>query len=244
MEINKRNPGMRRLGKSVAWIFAIVLPQGILVHSISWRSAQQLSALPDFRSFPASLEKWTVVNDDPIPKSMLDLLQPDDYLHRIYLEEETPAPASKTATADVFVAYFNSAESAKRPHSPAACLPGSGWIPISSDITQLAASGGDSVSLTRLVLRKESQTIYVLFWYQNDRRTWARESMARLQMIPEILFHQRSELAIVRIATLIDSELDPATASKMDALAVSVRKSLTAVLEAHRPARAPLAAVR
>lgn len=228
---------LRRLPRSVLWASAILLVQSVVVHSLGWDRSSPGRLFPDFRSIPITLGQWRILDEEPIPKPMLDLLRPDDYFHRTYLEDKEGLASKEGRVADLFVAYFSSAESVNRPHSPEACLPGSGWVPIGKDYANLSGTDASSVSLTRIVLRKEAQTILVLFWYQSDRRTWARESLARIQMIPEILLHGRSELAVVRIATTIDATLDSSLSAKMDRFASDVHKQMNQVLNGPRLSR-------
>ena len=81
------------------------------------------------------------------------------------------------------MAYFKSLQSGYGPHSPAVCLPGSGWLVRERDIINISVPGREAgIPVNKFVLEKAGQHILVLYWYQNDRNVWAEEFQGKLRL--------------------------------------------------------------
>jgi EpsI family protein len=100
----------------------------------------------------------------------------------------------------VFVAYFKSLQSGYGPHSPAVCLPGSGWLVQDRDIINISVPGREAgIPVNKFVLEKAGQHILVLYWYQNDRNVWAQEFQGKLRLLPDLIKYKRSDVSLVRL---------------------------------------------
>lgn len=169
---------------------------------------------PAIDALPRELAPWRSISDHRLEKEVVEYLRPEVYLLRDYKRTEIGSNP-----INLFVAYFASLKTSYGPHSPRVCLPGSGWLVRSSrEITVQA--GSQSFPVNRYVLEKGKDRILVLYWYQNDRRTWADELYAKLYMLPDLMKHRRSDVTLVRIALPIASGLDGADhASEHEAMA-------------------------
>ena len=65
-----------------------------------------------------------------------------------------------------------------------------------------------SIAVNQYVLEKANQKLLAVYWYQNERRTWAEEFRAKIYMLPDLLRYHRSDVALIRIITPLDSNVD------------------------------------
>ena len=185
------------LNRRVLALCAVFAMQVIAVHAIDIR--EELAKLPDFTKIPAQLGPWKLAREVDIEPEVLDALHPDEYVSRVYRKDAASAEIS------LFSAYFASTGSSHHPHSPKMCLPGSGWKEINDHVIQVPLNGQLTVPVNDYVLEKDSQRIVVMYWYQNKRHTWAQEFEAKLYLLPDLLAHHRSDAAIVRLVTTVNS---------------------------------------
>ena len=123
-----------------------------------------------------------------------EYLKPDSYILRDY------ANSASGSAVNVFVAYFKSLQSGYGPHSPAVCLPGSGWLVRERTILNISVPGrGAAIPVNKFLLEKAGQHILVLYWYQNDRNVWAEEFQGKLRLLPDLIKYKRSDVSLVRL---------------------------------------------
>jgi hypothetical protein len=82
-------------------------------------------------SFPSQIGPWSA-RDMPLDADTLAVLGPGDFLNRVYYQAEQPP-------LGLFIAYFPSQKTGDMIHSPKNCLPGSGWVFLSSGATDVNA---------------------------------------------------------------------------------------------------------
>lgn len=163
---------------------------------------------PDLRALPIEIGAWTMNGENALEPDVLAYLRPDDYIDRNY---RANGPAGNV---NLFVAYFKSLKSGYGPHSPGVCLPGAGWKPVQFGVVQARVSGTQgSIPVNQYILEKENQKLLVLYWYQNERRIWAEEFRAKLYMLPDLLRYHRSDVALIRIITPLNSDAIETTRS-------------------------------
>jgi EpsI family protein len=61
------------------------------------------------------------------------------------------------------------------------------------------ASRPEAIPVNEYMLEKGRQQILVLYWYQNNRRAWAEEFQAKLNLLADLLRYRRSDVSLVRI---------------------------------------------
>jgi len=176
------------LGATAAFLHAHSRPEPLLPR-------QQLA------SFPTTLGPWTKIEDVPLSQAVRDMLRGGDLLERLYHRP------TDTSFVDLFVAYFPSQRTGDLIHSPKHCLPGAGWVPVQSDLINLAAPNGLTVTANRYVIARGGDRQMVLYWYQAHGRTEASELTARLYLVADAIRTNRTDGALVRIVTPMgDSE--------------------------------------
>lgn len=167
---------------------------------------------PGLDQVPDRIGTWALNEQQPLEPDVADYLRPDDYIQRGYISTQPESSIS------LFVAYFKSLQNNFGPHSPQACLPGSGWLVHLWKVIDLPVPNSpDVVPINEYVLEKSGQRILVLYWYQNGRRVWAEEFQVKLHLLPDLLRYHRSDVSLVRIVTTLgsDTTLDTALGQAM-----------------------------
>jgi EpsI family protein len=177
------------------WLLPAVLilaAQGAVLHVLS--IPEKNITIPQLESLPSKLGAWKTVSEEALDPAVQEYLKPDSYILRNY------ANAESGSAVNVFVAYFKSLQSGYGPHSPAVCLPGSGWLVRERNILNLSVPGrAADIPVNKFVLEKGGQHILVLYWYQNDRNVWAQEFQGKLRLLPDLIKYNRSDVSLVRL---------------------------------------------
>jgi EpsI family protein len=141
---------------------------------------------------PAMLGPWELSSEGVVEKEVLDVLQADDLLNRVY--------RSGNREAGLFVAAFRSQRTGKTPHSPKNCLPGSGWTPMpNSGEVPLDVGGPAPITVNRYIISKGNDYSLVLYWYQSRDRVVASEFKAKFWVMADAIRLNRTDTALVRV---------------------------------------------
>ena len=155
---------------------------------------------PQLQKLPMQLEKWKASGEDTLEEGVVQYLRPDDYILRNYVDE------ADGASVGLFVAHFKSLQNTYGPHSPRACLPGAGWLILSSNIASVDVPGrSQNIAVNEYVLEKSANRIAVVYWYQNNRDVWAEEFHAKLRLLPDLIRYRRSDVSLVRLVSPTDA---------------------------------------
>lgn len=144
-------------------------------------------------NLPFAFSQWHGV-EAPFDQSVVKALAVDDYVNRVYRGEDREP-------IGLYVAYYESQQTAERLHSPQNCLPGTGWQPLTSSYMWLKNPDGRAVLVNRYVVEKGVERQLVLYWYQSHGRTIASEYRARIDMVIDAISLHRTDAALVRINT-------------------------------------------
>jgi EpsI family protein len=175
-------------------------------------------------SFPTDLGQWHGQNEEILPE-VLKVLGPGEFLSRIYQSPQSPY-------VDYFLAYFPSQRTGDTIHSPKNCLPGAGWVPVESGRIRLKNGSGPPIDANRYLLQKGDSQMFVLYWYESHGRTVASEYWAKYYLVADAISLNRTDGALVRVITPVESEESVATA---EARAVSFTDEFLPVLDRYLP---------
>lgn len=144
--------------------------------------------------FPRVVAGWTAVNDYRIDEGSLKILQVDDYIMRNYRN-------TKGELIGLYIGYFKSQREGKGIHSPRQCLPGSGWIPLSTSIYNVRLSGNDSriFPVNQFIVEKAGEKHLFLFWYYGRHRIYASEYQNKMYLIWDAMTKRRTDGALIRV---------------------------------------------
>jgi EpsI family protein len=177
----------------------ILAAQGAVLHVLA--IPERNVAIPQLSNLPTQLGEWKSVSEGSLEPAVQEYLRPDAYVLRDY------ANTSSGSGVNVFVAYFKSLQSGYGPHSPAVCLPGSGWLVQARSIINLTVPGrSGAIPVNKFILEKAGQHILVLYWYQNDRNVWAEEFQGKLRLLPDLIKYKRSDVSLVRLVQPLRGE--------------------------------------
>jgi EpsI family protein len=175
----------------------------ILVTSIVLISARLLIAAhdqkevtpphPHLESMPLRIGDWEGTNL-PIAADVRETLGPGDFIARTYKTKGT-----ETDPVSVFVGYFASQRAGDTIHSPANCLPGSGWFPLESGRVSISATGHAPFQVNRYYVAKGDERALVLYWYTAHGREVASEYWAKFYLITDSIRWHRSDGAFIRV---------------------------------------------
>lgn len=182
-------------GRPGLWLLmaaGLMLAALALAHLGSQVRPRQLAA--PLAGLPVALGPWRGVGPDlPLDQATRDLLKPQDYLLRNFID-------GRGRVCALFVAYFGLQEEGAIIHSPRHCLPGAGWRIMSRDLVEVPTSRGPR-PINHLIIGQGLDRVSVLYWYQGRGRVEANEYLDRLQLVLDGLAHQRTDGALVRLTS-------------------------------------------
>lgn len=183
--------------------------------TVSWmdRRTEQIPDRPSFDEFPISLGAWQGKRK-PMEKEVVAGLGLTDYLLADFQD-------GSGAAVNFYVAYYASQRKGVSPHSPKVCLPGGGWVIISSSDKLLGGKEGlgKSFQANRVVIQKGKTRQLVYYWFQERGRRMSNEYWMKWYLLKDALLANRTDGALVRFTTYISESEPEATADRrMEAL--------------------------
>jgi EpsI family protein len=201
---------------------------------LTWASRPEpkLSRTP-LSEMPMQIGEWSGRSAPAFSEEVLASLALDDHLNRYY--------ATSSRMAHVYIGYYGSQRQGASIHSPLNCLPGAGWLPVSSgrlDIpVALSSSGsrpGRSITVNRYVIQKGLDKQLVLYWYQSHGRVISSEYWSKAYLVLDSIRLNRTDAALVRvIAPYQDSDSSPEAAAEHTA--VTLVKAMFPLLDGFLP---------
>jgi EpsI family protein len=156
---------------------------------------------------PKVIEGWTGHDAPPFTREVLEQLGVDEYVNRVYVEDEQPVA--------LYVGYYASQQTGDTIHSPQNCLPGAGWLPVTTAHTTLPVPGRGSVTINRLLIQKGADRQVVLYWYQSHGRVVASDYLSKAYLVVDAIRRNRSDAAMVRIISpVLPGEADDTAAGE------------------------------
>jgi EpsI family protein len=140
---------------------------------------------------PKSFGHWQFYEEGVVDKETMDVLKADDLLNRLYQDGRV--------AANLFVAGFRSQRTGKAPHSPKNCLPGSGWLELSSGEVSVDVGQASPIRVNRYVISHGEERSLVLYWYQSRDRVVADEFRAKFWVVADAIRYNRTDTALVRV---------------------------------------------
>ena len=190
---------------------------------------------PRLRGFPIQIDGWRGRVSPDLDARLVEVLGADEYLTRVYQHGAGPP-------VDLFVGYYGSQTTGAVIHSPLNCLPGAGWqfldrARIDLDVrgrTAPKAAPARPVTVNQVVMQKGDQRLVALYWYHERGRVIASEYASRVFMMLDAARYGRTDGALVRVVTPVDSH-GHATGEGASRLTAFVR-TIFPVLDGYLPA--------
>jgi EpsI family protein len=180
----------------------LVMLAGAGLYSAHASSVEAVVPRVPLASLPLALGDWHGREAAPLADDVLAQLGVDDYVNRQYARAGAPP-------VGIYVGYYASQRQGDTIHSPQNCLPGAGWLPIETAVTQLRA-GDRSVPVNRFVIQKALDRQVVLYWYQGRGRVTASEYANKVFLMLDAARLHRTNGGLVRLITPVVSSVDAA----------------------------------
>lgn len=208
------------------FVIATVILGGTALLLHARNSTEVIPARSPLSSFPKTVGEWTAARDIELPKDILEVLGPGDFLTRTYYQ------AATDSFADLFIAYFPSQRSGDTIHSPKNCLPGSGWTPVQSDRITVSLPGQAPFPANRYVIAQGENRDLVLYWYLAHDRAVASEYSAKFYLVTDSIRMHRTDGSLIRLVTRIgdNEKIDTAQARLL-----SLASAITPVINNYVP---------
>ncbi len=187
-------------------------------------------------ALPMQFASWQGTRAEDFDKETLAVLGVDDYISRVYR-----GPA---AALGLYIGYYKSQREGESIHSPLNCLPGAGWLPISSGRmaipVQAAADASPStpastIEVNRYLVQKGDETLLVLYWYQSHGRVIASEYWGKIYMVLDAIRINRTDAALVRVIVPL-TRTGSASEKQADQIGSDFVRALFPLLGQHLPA--------
>jgi EpsI family protein len=146
---------------------------------------------------PAIIGPWSG-RDLPIGQDIRSVLGKGDFLSRLYTRPGNRAPI------DLFIGYFPTQRTGQSIHSPQNCLPGAGWMFVSSRYATLHDGPGKGRQVGEYLISNGEQKLFVIYWYQAHGRSIANEYVAKAHMVLDAIRMHRTDGALVRVITPVE----------------------------------------
>lgn len=173
----------------------------------------------DFAGLPSEFKGWRV-DVRPIDPTVAEVLKADDTI-----VADLTAPDG--AYYNVYMAYLDAQRDGRSWHSPRQCIPGGGWKIARHEIVRARTAEGKAYGVNRLLIENGENRQLVYYWYDQRGRKVANEFVMKFWLIVDAVTRKRSDGAMVRLITPVDSTMTVEEAeTKLTALSARIEKFL------------------
>ncbi len=214
------------LEKSRSWpvfLAALLILGGSLGLSRGINFREKIPAARPFATFPLDVDGWQG-RRQVMEQRFIDALDLSDYAIIDYQDQ-------RGHTLNFYVAYYESQRKGESIHSPATCLPGSGWEFKQAGVITVPLADGKNLQVRRAVMSKGSVLQLVYYWFPQRGRDLTNAYQLKLYNFWDALTKQRTDGALVRLITPVSSS-EPASAAdfRLQAFLVQVLPVLNSYL--------------
>jgi exosortase D (VPLPA-CTERM-specific) len=183
----------------------ILLLMGMSVAGIQGVSERNKTSLQKpFSDFPETIGSWTG-KKQTLEKMYLDGLNLADYLLVDFRN-------SRGEIVNSYVAFSDFQSKGKTSHSPASCLPGSGWD--LKDPTKITVTDGKgrSITINRAMMVMGAERRLTYYWFDQRGRILTDLLQIKLFNIVDSISQNRTDGALVRLITPLGANETPESA--------------------------------
>lgn len=205
---NLASRSMHPVQKSYSGLFRTVAPQFLIILLLMGATAAGIQGVSDrnrtplakpFNQFPEAVGGWTAKRQI-LEKIYLDELKLSDYLLADFRN-------SRGELINCYVAYSDFQSKGKASHSPASCLPGSGWelkVPDKIDVTD---GSGRTITINRAMMVMGTDRRLTYYWFEQRGRILTDLYQIKLFNFVDSVTMNRTDGALIRLITpLAESE--------------------------------------
>ena len=211
------------------FIVAVILLGATLaiLHTVDFR--EKIPAKKDLGQFPLKIDEWTADRHVPMAQYFIDTLDLSEYVIINYQN-----PVGKKV--NFYVAYYESQRKGESIHSPATCLPGSGWSFDQSGSVNITGMPGNNgtMEVNRAVMQSGRNRQITYYWFPVRGRILHNAYQLKIYNFWDALTKQRSDGALVR---LITSVYDDETLKNAENRLQNFIRDVEPVLEEYLPGK-------
>jgi len=173
----------------------------VAVSSIALPERQEIiPERKEYTLFPMEFDGWKGQRGY-LEQIYIDALKLDDYAMIDYFDKDGHQ-------VNFYSAYYNSQRKGASAHSPRSCIPGGGWRITS--LKQVAVPGavinGKPLMVNRLVIAKGEVKQLVYYWFQQRNRDITNEYLVKWYLFWDALTKNRTDGALLRLTTVINTD--------------------------------------
>ena len=163
-----------------------------LTQGIEFREKIPISK--SFDRFPLQLNGWSGTSQS-LEQQIIDALDFSDYKIIDFKNK-------KGQEVNFYVAYYESQRKGESIHSPATCLPGSGWIFNKAGTISIPLNGG-TMEVNRALMQKGDYKQLSYYWFPQRGRILTNAYQLKIFVFWDALTRQRTDGSLVRLVTPI-----------------------------------------
>ena len=206
---------------AVVLILTLVISQGV-------EFREKVPVVNPLGGFPLQIGQWHGSRQS-LEQNIIDTLDLNDYVVINYYNTDR-------RLVNFYTAYYESQRKGESIHSPATCLPGSGWLfqEAGGTVFDAPTAPGGKLKVNRAVMQKGENKQISYYWFPQRGRILTNAYQLKWYVFWDSLTMQRTDGALVRVITPIypDEDLEKAEARLQD-----FARDINPVLNEYLPGR-------
>ncbi|MFH1029596.1 MAG: VPLPA-CTERM-specific exosortase XrtD [Pseudomonadota bacterium] len=189
-------------------LFRLASPQFLIILLLMVTSAAAAQGVSNrertpmqkpFSAFPDTVGSWTARKQN-LEKMYLDALELNDYLLADFRN-------SRGEVVNCYVAFNDYQSKGKASHSPASCMPGSGWELKEPDRISVADGSGRTITINRAMMVMGNDRRLTYYWFDQRGRILTDLYQIKFFNFVDSVVLNRTDGALIRLITpLAESE--------------------------------------
>jgi exosortase D (VPLPA-CTERM-specific) len=183
----------------------ILLLMGVTTAGVQGVSERNKTAMKKpFSEFPEVMGSWSGKKQS-LEKMYLDALELNDYLLADYRN-------SRGEVVNSYVAFSDFQAKGKASHSPASCLPGSGWELKKPEKIAVTDGTGRSLTINRAMMVMGNDRRLTYYWFDQRGRILTGLLQIKIYNVVDSIALNRTDGALVRLITPLKENESPEAA--------------------------------
>jgi len=180
------------------FIVAIILLGATLSisHTVDFR--EKIPAKKNLERFPLQIDEWTASKYQTMAQKFIDALDLSEYVIINYQNRNGKK-------INFYVAYYESQRKGESIHSPATCLPGSGWSFDQTGTVRIVHVPGNNktMEVNRAIMQFGPNRQITYYWFPCRGRILYNAYQLKIYNFWDALIQQRTDGALVRLITSV-----------------------------------------
>jgi EpsI family protein len=165
-------------------------------HTVEFR--EKIPAKKNLDKFPLKIGEWNADHHKTMARNFIDRLDLSEYVIADYRNQSGKS-------ISFYVAYYESQRKGESIHSPATCLPGSGWSFDQSGTVKITGVPGNNgtYEINRAVMQSGRKRQLSYYWFPQRGRILTNAYQLKIFTFWDALTRQRTDGALVRLITSV-----------------------------------------